>query len=199
MKTYNFEQLSEEWYAIRRGIPTASNFDKIITSKGEPSKQRTKYMYRLAGEAVSGIQEETYQNAAMIRGIELEEEARDLYEVLNDTEVEQVGFCLEDAIVKAGASPDGIINDFGMLEIKCPLITTHVDYLLKGKLPTEYFQQVQGQLYITGSDWCDFMSYFPGLKPLIIRVGREEDFINKLEDALVVFCKELNKIIIKIK
>lgn len=196
MKIVDVVQGSPEWFAVRLGIPTASNFSNIITTKGEPSKQAQKYMYRLAGESVSGQMEETYQNAAMTRGIEMEAEARALYEVVKGVSVQQVGFCLGNSY---GASPDGLIGDDGCLEIKCPTIAVHVEYLLSGKLPTTYFQQVHGEMFVAERKWCDFVSYYPGLKPLIIRVERDENFISKLESELKSFCSELETTINTIK
>lgn len=189
-------QGSEEWFAARCGVPSASNFDKIVTSKGEPSTQAKKYMYKLAGESVSGIAEETYKNAAMERGTILEDEARQLYQIINDEEVKQVGFCKEEGY---GCSPDGMVLFQGMLEIKCPSAAVHVEYLLKETLPTTYIQQVQGQMLVTGSKWCDFMSYYPGIKPFIIRVERDEPFISKLKSELDKFCAELKSVIERIK
>lgn len=196
MKIINCEQGSLEWFEARLGIPSSSNFDKIITTAGKPSKQREKYMYRLAGEAVSGVLEESYQNAAMLRGIEMEDEAKQLYTLITGNEVTEVGFCVEEGY---GASPDGLIAEKGCLELKCPLVATHVGYLLANKLPTDYFQQVQGQLLVTGREWADFMSYSPGLKPMIVRVNRDETFINALKIELAVFCEELRVVIGKIK
>lgn len=196
MKIYDFEQRSEEWFAIRCGKPTASSFDKIVTAKGEPSKQSQKYLYKTAGEHIAGIAEETYQSAAMLRGIELEEEARNLYEMITGREITQVGFCVEDG---CGCSPDGLVGDDGMIEIKCPIISTHVGYLLDNKLPTDYIQQVQGQLLVTGRKWCDFVSHYPGLKPLIIRVERDEKFIGLLSIELKLFTDNLKEIVNKIK
>lgn len=196
MKIINCEQGSLEWFEARLGIPSSSNFDKIITTAGKPSKQREKYMYRLAGESVSGVLEESYQNAAMLRGIEMEDEAKQLYTLITGNEVTEVGFCVEEGY---GASPDGLIAEKGCLELKCPLVATHVGYLLANKLPTDYFQQVQGQLLVTGREWADFMSYSPGLKPMIVRVNRDETFINALKIELAVFCEELRVVIGKIK
>jgi len=196
MKTINCEQRSQEWYAARLGVPSASSFDKILTTKGEPSKQAKKYMYKLAGEILSGTSEETYQNGAMLRGIELEAEARNLYKMINDVEVEEVGFCLSDGY---GCSPDGLVGKDGLIEIKCPTMSVHVEYLLDGTLPSDYFQQTQGQLLVTGRKWCDFVSHYPAIKPLIIRVERDEVFIKKLESELKVFCSELNDIVKKLK
>jgi len=128
MQIINCQQNSPEWYKYRLGIPTASNFDKIVTSTGEPSKQRTKYLWQLAGERVSGIVEESYQNANMQRGTMMQEEAKKFYEIVNGVVVNEVGFCVEDNL-KYGCSPDGLINNDGGLEIKCPTISVHVDTL----------------------------------------------------------------------
>ena len=198
MKIINCEQGTPEWFNAKTGVPSASNFDSIVTTKGIVSKSKTKYLYRLAGEKVSGIIEETYQNAAMLRGIEMEHEARNLYSVLNDVTVEEVGFCLSEGKYVFGASPDGLVESDGGIEIKCPTQVVHVEYLLDNKLPTKYFQQVQGCLLVTGRKWWDFMSYYPGIKPLIIRVERDEKFIEALSTELKLFCLELNDVIEKI-
>lgn len=198
MKIFDFEQYSDEWWKIRLGVATASKFDKIVTTKGEPSKSKTKLVYQLAGEFVSGQAEETYQNAAMIRGLEMEAEAREFYELINGVEVKQVGFCLDEGI--GGASPDGLIEEDGNLEIKCPIASTHVAYLLSpNTLEKDYFQQVQGQMLITGRKWTDLMSYYPGIKPLIIRVERNEEFISKLRVELKMVAGDVKDIIEKIK
>jgi len=199
VKIINCDQRSEEWYACRLGVPSASSFDKIVTMKGEPSKQAQKYLYKLAGEYVSGTPEESYQNGAMQRGVELEAEAREMYEFTTDNKVEQVGFCLADGPHAYGCSPDGLVGDDGALEIKCPSIAVHVEYLLGGTLPSDYFQQVHGQLLVTGRKWVDFMSYYPGLKPLITRVYPDSKFTPLLKAGLESSCKELIKIINQIK
>ena len=196
MKVIDCLQYSPEWYAARCGIPTASSFDMILCADGKVSKQRTKYLYRLAGESITGIAEETYQNATMQRGKEMEAEARQLYSLITGEEVQQVGFCLADGY---GASPDGLVGEKGLLEIKCPNIATHVGYLLENVLPTDYFQQTQGQLLVTGREWCDFLSYYPGLRPLIIRVTRDEIFIKALKAELKKFCAELAEVRERIK
>jgi len=197
MKIINCEQRSPEWFQCRCGVPSASSFDQIVTMKGEPSKQREKYMFRLAGERITGLQEETYQNAAMLRGVEMEAEARMFYELITGNIVEQVGFCISDS--GAGCSPDGMVGDDGLIEIKCPIMSTHVGYLLDNKLPSDYFQQTQGQLFVTGRKWVDFVSYYPAMKPLIVRVERDEVFITKFGVELEKFIVELEQIVNKIK
>ena len=193
MKIIDCVQGSEEWFKARCGIPTASEFDKIITTEGKASKQREKYMYRLAGEAIIGKPEETYKNGNMERGTLLEDEARQAYSLISGNEVIQVGFC--DSESGYGASPDGLIGNDGLLEIKCPTLAVHVSYLLGNKLPTDYFQQVQGELLVTGRKWADFVSYYPGIKPLIVRVKRDEDFIERLRVELEVFYVELTEVV----
>ena len=194
----NCEQGSQEWFKAKAGVPSASNFDKIVDSKGNPSKQAKKYMYQLAGEKITGIREETYQNASMLRGVEMEAEARKAFEYVYGTKVDQVGMCLTDDKI-CGCSPDGMVGEKGLTEIKCPEIQTHVGYLLDNKLPTKYFQQVQGQLFVTGREWCVFMSYYPGIKPLLVNVERDEEFIKKLDKELKLFNEELEVIVAKIR
>ena len=199
MKILTDPQGSVGWSVARIGVPTASNFSKIITSKGEPSKQATKYMHKLAGEIITGYREELFQSDAMLRGIEMESEARNLYSMTNDVEVEEVGLCLGEGLFPFGASSDGFVGTDGMVEIKCPNMATHVGYLLAKKLPTDYFQQVQGQMWVCNRKWNDFVSYYPALKPLIVRVNRDEEFITKLSKVMLDFCQELSAIVGKLE
>ena len=188
------EQGSDEWFAARVGVPSASIFDKIVTSKGALSTSKQKLIYRLAGERVLGEKEEGYTNGTMQRGIELEPEARLLFELITGLEVEEVGLCYYDKRKDRSCSPDGhIINEKEGLEIKCPELQTHVEYLIGKKLPTKYIQQVQGSLYITGLERWHFFSYYPGIKPLHIVVERDEIFIAKLSKALDDFVVELDE------
>lgn len=198
MITADVIQGTPEWFAARCGIPSASNFDKIITTTGAPSKQAQKYMYQLAAERVTGRSEESYSSAAMERGKETEAEARNLYEMLYDLKIEQVGVCYPDKKKLCAASPDGLIGDDGLIEIKCPMAFAAVTYLLEDGLPTDYFQQAQGQLYVTGRKWLDFLSYYPGIKPMIYRVARDENFIAALGLQLLKFNTELDAIVKRI-
>ena len=199
MKILEIEQGSPEWHQARCGLPTASCFDKIIDATGKQSKSRKKYLYQLAGERITGKAEETYQNGAMLRGKEMEGEARELYELVTGETVQQVGLCLADGKFQYGASPDGLVGEDGGLEIKCPLIVNAVTYLIDGKLPSDYFQQVQGQLLVTGRKWVDFLSYYPGMKPLLIRILPDPEFQQLLKAELESFCKELDLIVETIK
>lgn len=195
MKILEFEQRTPEWHAARCGIPTASGFDRIITSEGKRSKQREKYMYELAGEKLGAIVDETYQSFAMQRGTLLESEARGLYEFARDA-VQTVGFCVSDC-GRWGFSPDGLVGENGGIEIKCPLLHTHVEYMIKCKdeMPVDYFQQVQGALFVSGREWWDFISYFPGLPPVIVREEPNAVFHRLLKQELELFCDELDQLV----
>lgn len=196
MKIINCEQRSPEWFTVRAGVPTASNFDKLLTSTGTPSTQRKKYLFQLVGEKLGADPEESYSNSWMKRGIELEPQAREMY-ARDVSPVEQVGFCLHDE--GYGCSPDFLVNSDGMGQIKCPSLAVHVEYLINQKLPTDYFQQVQGELLVTGRKYNDFISYYPGLKPLVVRCYRDELFISRLRSELLKFIQELNELTEKLK
>lgn len=192
-------QGSEEWQKARLGIPTSSNFDKLITTTGTSSKQRIQYMYQLSAERITGIKEDTYKNNNMIRGSEMEDEARAFYELITGEEVTTVGICYPDKKKLYACSPDGLVGKDGLVEIKCPTSPVHIGYLLDGKFPMAYFQQLQGQLLVTGRKWCDFFSFYPGIKPLLLKVMPDEKFLNALKIELEVFVKELQELTERIK
>ena len=195
-KIIDCDQRSPEWHQARSGVPSASEFDKIVTSDGSPSKQRQKYMYELVGQKLGALPEESYTNKAIENGILREAEAREMYS--RDVKpVVQVGFCIHDE--GYGCSPDGLVEEDGVIEIKCPILSTHIEYLIKQKLPTDYVQQVQGQLLVTGRKYNDFISFFPNLKPLVVRCYRDEVFISRLRLELLKFIKELNELTEKLR
>jgi len=194
----SFQQGSDEWFSAICGNVGASNIDKIITTKGERSKQREDFMYQLAGERITGKREETFQSQAMQNGIEREAAARTFFEMIYGIEVRQVGIVYRDEWKLCHCSPDGLPEKAG-LEIKNPMLKTHVKYLLNGKLPTEYFGQVQMSLYVTERDLWYFMSNYEGLPPLIIECRRDEAFITKLEAELNSFNEELLQIVERLK
>lgn len=176
------EQGTQEWLEARLGVPTASNYSKLVTSIGKPSTQAEKYINELIAQKITGKLPDTFKSDAMERGNELEAQARAYYEFMTDNEVSEVGLILNDD--GAGCSPDGLIGDDGGIEIKCPLASTHVGYLRAGKLPTAYVQQVQGCMYITGRKWWDFVSFHPEIESMIIRVERDEKFIKLLKEQI---------------
>jgi putative phage-type endonuclease len=185
MQILDCEQGSEAWLQLRRGVATASNFSKIVTTKGEISKQLRDYAFQLASETITNLQDESYKSADMQRGNDLEPDARNAYQQHTLSLVKEVGFMKNDFY---GYSPDGLIGDDGLAEIKCPNQKTHTKYLYKGVLPTEYKAQVQGGLYVSKRKWCDFVSFHPNFiddkKLFIIRVYRDEEFIECLAKGL---------------
>jgi hypothetical protein len=185
------EQGSPEWLAARLGVPSASEFDSIITpKKGDLAAAHETYIDRLIDESIRVDAKRKFQgNADTDRGHDLEPEARELYAFMHDVEPQTVGFVLRDS-GDAGCSPDSLIGNRGGLEIKCPDGPQHVGYLRAGTLPDKYKPQVHGNLLITGCDWWDFMSYCPGHKPLIVRVAPDA-FTGKLAVHLDFFVKKL--------
>ena len=192
------EQGSAGWFSERAGVPSASSFVKLMGSQGKISTQREKYMYTLAGERITGKKEEGYSNGSMQRGVEMEGEARDFFQLITGLAVKEVGFCYKDEAKGEGCSPDGLIMEMSEikegLEIKCPDLSTHVEYLLKKKLPTKYFPQVQGSLFVTGLEKWHFFSYYPDMPPVHIEVERDEIWIAKFSKAIKDFNKELDEV-----
>ena len=185
------KQGTPEWLNARLGVATASCFEKVLTPAGKPSSQADAYANQLIAEWLCGEPEETFKSPWMERGNELEPEARAFYSMETGLTVKQAGFCLrDDGLV--GCSPDGLIGDEGLQEIKCPAPPTHVGYLISGDVPKKYIPQIQGQLYVTGAQWCDFLSYHPVMPPVLIRIGRDETYIAALE-------KEIKKLLKKIE
>ena len=190
------EQRSEEWFAARLGKVTASRVaDLMAKTKSGPSASRGNYMADLIVERLTGIRPEGFTNAAMIWGTETEPQARAAYEFLTDAEVIEEGFVLHPAIADFGASPDGLIGDVGLLEIKCPNTAAHIETLLTGEVPGKYVTQMQAQMACTGRAWCDFVSFdprMPGDMQLFVRrVARDDAFIAQMECEITNFLAEL--------
>lgn len=187
LEIFDFDQGTPEWFEARRGIPTASNFAAVL-AKGQ-GKTRRSYLLKLAGEAITGELAEAYTNPHMERGRAMEDEARSLYAFAQDTDPQPVGFMRRG---RAGASPDSLIGGDGLVEIKTKLPHLQLDVLDRGKLPTEHVAQVQGQLWISGRQWCDFVSYWPRLPPFIVRVHRDDSYIESLRQSVDEFVAELD-------
>ena len=189
MKIHNFEQYSEEWWEARRGLPTASEFSKIVTPTGKLSTQAQAYIFELIAETYTREQELTFEPSAwMLRGLELEPEARDWVAFDLGERVKEVGLVTNNG-GKLGASPDGIIGKRIPLEIKCPKASTHVRYSYENKLPDTYKAQVHGQMIVCGSTEALFVSYHPELDPFVFHVERDE-YTEALDAALTQFLKQ---------
>ena len=197
-KILDCEQGTPEWFEARLGIPTASNFHKVL-SKGRGATRKA-YMIQLAAERLTGTKAESFQSEAMKRGNEIEPKARAAYEFDKGITCELVGFYTNG---QYGCSPDALIGDNGLLEIKSPLSTTHIETVLSGKMPPKHIAQVQGQMWITERDWCDFVSFDPRINTtadyFCVRVDRDDEYIENLATEIDTFNNELNKLLERLK
>jgi putative phage-type endonuclease len=196
-KESKMEQRSEEWFAARLGKVTASRVaDVIAKTKSGYNTSRDNYMAQLVCERLTGQQGESFTNAAMQHGTETEPLARSAYEAYADLMVEEVGFVQHPKIEMAGASPDGLVGLFGMLEIKCPNTATHIDTLLSQSVPTKYLTQMQWQMRCCERQWCDYVSFdnrLPTeLQLFVKRVEFDALYVATLEEEVNLFLKELD-------
>ena len=197
------EQRTPEWFAARLGNVTASRVaDVIAKTRSGYSASRDNYMAQLICERMTGTVAESYTNAAMAWGTETEPFARAAYESLTDVLVDQVGYVAHPSIDHAGASPDGLVGLFGLLEIKCPNTATHIDTLISEQVPTKYITQMQWQMACTARAWCDFVSFDPrlpkGLQLFVKRVEFDMEYAATLETEVVKFLTELDAKISKL-
>lgn len=189
-------QGTDEWKQARLGRVTASRVaDVIAKTKSGYSASRANYMAELIAERLTGVPADKYTNAAMAWGTATEDEARAAYEFQAGVVVETVGFVAHPAILWSGASPDGLVGDDGLVEIKCPNTATHIDTLLGGSIPAKYVTQMLWQMACTGRAWCDFVSYDPRLP------GAMSIFVNRLErdeERLAEITKDVEAFLIEL-
>lgn len=189
------EQQSPEWFAARIGKVTASRISDVVArTKTGWGASRANYMAELVAEILTGVKYEGYVNAAMQFGIDTEPQARDAYAFYTDAEVDPAGFFLHPIIHESGASPDGVIGNEGLVEIKCPNTATHIETLLTGTIDKKYVLQMQWQMACTARKWCDFCSFDPrmpvSMQIFISRVHRDDKCIGDLEKDVIEFLKE---------
>lgn len=189
-------QHSDEWFAARLGLATASCFSQVL-AKGE-GKTRTTYMIKLAAERLTGKPTESYSNAHMERGTEQEPYARMAYEAMTGNAVQEVGF-FRHPVLAAGCSPDGLIDEDGGLELKSCIPTVQIVRYQKGGLPAEYRAQVQGSLWLTGREFWDFASFSPDmpehLQLYVYRAFPDREFFAALDTEVPRFLKELDQLV----
>jgi putative phage-type endonuclease len=194
------EQGTPEWLAERLGKATASRISDIMAqTKSGPSASRQNYAAELIAERLTGNGGDFYINAAMQRGTDLEPDARVAYSFESGHTVEQVGFIPHPTIAMSGASPDGLVGDVGLVEIKCPGTAKHIATLTGGSIDGKYVNQMQWQMACTGRSWCDFVSYDPRL-PVEMqlatrRVHRDDEMIAEMEREVVAFLAEVDGLI----
>jgi len=196
-------QGSDQWFTIRIGKVTASRVaDVLAKTKTGFSASRENYMAQLVCERLTGQKAEGFTNSAMQWGTETEPLARAAYESLKDVLVDEVGFVPHPTIEMAGASPDGLVGDDGLLEIKCPNTATHIETLLSQTVPNKYNTQMQFQMACTDRSWCDFVSFdnrLPAeLQLFVKRVPRDDMYIRLMEAEIIQFLAELDEKINKL-
>ena len=190
------EQGTEEWHALRLGIPTASNFDRIVTAQGGISSQLDQYCNECVAEWITGESASNWNgNDDTERGHLFEPDARAEFEFQTDINVNQVAFVYKDKKKLVGCSPDGLIKvsprKWSGLEVKCPRATIHVSYLVGGGIPKKYLPQVQGTMWICNIDYWWFESYHQSYDPLIVKVERDEKFSKALDKAIPGFLDKM--------
>ena len=193
---HKMAQRSPEWFAHRLGRVTASRIaDVMAQTKSGPGAARKNYLADLVAERLTGEARETFTNAAMQWGTDWEPQARAAYEFITDVTVQEVGFIDHPMMPMAGCSPDGLVGDGGMVEIKAPNTATHIDTLLTGKIDGKYHKQMQFQMACAGRAWCDFVSFDPRLPAemqlWVFRVERDGDAVSEIEEAVTDFLSDL--------
>lgn len=198
------EQGTSEWLELRKGKVTASRVADILAkTKTGVSASRQNYLIELALQRATGKIEPSYTNEAMQWGIDNEAQARVAYEVKSNQFVDQVPFIDHSNIDDFGCSPDGLVNSDGLVEIKCPNSSTHWQYLKENAPPIKYYIQMQAQMACTNAEWCDFVSFDPRMPErsqlLIVRVQREQEFIDAMEKEVKQFLIEVDKEVLLMK
>lgn len=198
------EQRSDEWRLVRAGKVTASRITDVLAEikKGEAASRRN-YRAEIVSEILTGKPVEEFISKEMQWGIDNEVFARAAYELAQDVSVESVGFTVHPFISRFGASPDGLVNDVGMVEFKCPNTSTHLDYILAGEVPADYQPQMLAQMACAGREWCDFVSFDPRLPSrfqlFIKRFYRHEGRIREMELKVERFLAEVDEVLAKLE
>lgn len=194
-------QGTQEWLMERLGYVTASRIKDVLAKvKTGEAKTREDYRWELVTQRMTGIVQESYKNLAMEWGTQTEPDARIEYEVRHGNFVTQTGFIKHPTIKWVGASPDGLVDEDGCIEIKCPNTKTHLQTLQGGTAPAQYYGQMQMQMWVTNRQWCDFVSYDPrvtkrNLRFFCIRVDRDDEYIANMEQEVLLFLEEVEAVI----
>lgn len=191
------KQGTEEWAQARLGKVTASRVSDVIAkTRSGWAASRKNYAAELIAERLTGTPTQSYTNAAMQWGLDTEPQARAAYEFFRDASVQEVGFMEHLEIPMTGASPDGLVGEDGMVEIKCPNTATHIDTLLNKAIPDKYIVQMQWQMRCADRQWCDYVSFDPrmpeSLRLFVERIKRDDDRIGELEAAVIEFLSEID-------
>jgi len=202
--TQQIEQGTQEWHQLRLGKVTASRISDVLAKvKSGESASRRNYRMELVVERLTGLKTESYTSPAMQHGIDNEGIARSTYEIQNNVLVDQVAFINHYNIKNAGCSPDGLVGDLGMVEIKCMTTANHVEAILNNTPPSQYIAQCQFQMACAGKMWNDLTLFDPRLPDIlqlkVFRIERDDTFIKLMEDEVIQFLKEVDEITNKLK
>jgi len=202
MNIVDCQQGTPEWLAARAGKVTASMLSNVLMDPKTAGYRD--YQAQIVAEILTGkAQGSDFTNAAMQFGTETEPLARSAYEAHTGVLVDEVGMVTHTRINRSGASPDGLVGDFGLVEIKCPKVVTHIGYLVAGVVPTSYKNQMSWQMACTGRVWCDFVSFRPdlpeNLQLFVMQYKRDEAKITELETAVIAFLAGVDQMIEKLK
>jgi putative phage-type endonuclease len=198
------EQGTVDWHLQRLGKVTASRVSDVLSKgKSGESASRKNYRTELLVQRLTGLPGESFTNPAMEWGTAKEPLARIAYEAEKGAFVNQVAFIDHPSIAQFGCSPDGLVAEDGLIEIKCPNSTTHVDYLADNKPPAKYIPQMQCQMAVTGRQWCDFVSFDPrlpdDLQLFVVRLERDQEYIEAMEAEVKKFLSEVDEMFAKLK
>ena len=198
------EQGSLEWKQLRLGKVTASKVADVLSKvKSGESAGRKNYRMDLVAERLTNQPTEYFINSFMQHGTEQEPFARIAYETKMNLFVEQIPFMDHPKIEWFGCSPDGLVAEDGLIEIKCPNTTTHLEYIDGGKPPAKYIPQMQTQMACTGRKWCDFVSFDPrlpeNLQLFVVRLDRDDGYIKDMEVEVQKFLQEVDELFTKLK
>lgn len=198
------EQGTIEWHMQRLGKVTASRIADVLSKgKSGESASRKNYRTELLVQRLTGLPGESFTSAAMEWGTQTEPMARIAYEAEMGIFVNQVAFLDHPTIANYGCSPDGLVDKDGLIEIKCPNSSTHIDYLLDDKPPAKYVPQMQCQMAVTGRQWCDFVSFDPrlpdDLRLFVVRLERDQEYIEAMEAEVQKFLSEVDEMFTKLK
>lgn len=198
------EQRSEEWFRQRLGKVTASRIgDLMAKTKTGYSTSRANYAAQLIAERLTGTVQDSYSNAAMQWGTETEPQARAMYAFTTGLEAEETGFHDHPTIIMSGASPDGLVGDAGLVEVKCPITATHIATLRGSGIDRKYILQMQWQMACTKRDWCDFVSFDPRMPPEmqlhVERIERDNALIAEIEGEVTAFLTEVTNTVLDLQ
>lgn len=198
VQVFTCEQGTPEWLEARMGVPTASEFSTVMAKGrgGGDSKTRATYLRKLVGEVLTGEPMESFSTTHTERGKHMEHEARNFYSFMRDVDPEIVGFIRNG---RKGCSPDALIDNDGMLEIKTKLPHLQIECLERGTVPPEHLAQCQGALWVAEREWIDFVSYWPRLPLFVVRAYRDEAYIKQLSEAVDQFNEELDALLDRVR